>query len=214
MDRRSDGGGVIVVVACVLLLLLVVAGGGAYSVLRSREALKMETMARAEAYELTRQALLDQSRELTAAQQSGAATENPALAATQEAGDEAVRTAVSTVLGIQEKAWNDGDLDGFMAHYWNSEDLTFSSGGDTTRGWNATMKRYQERYPTKADMGRLALSDFEITPLGDSAALVLGRWKVERDSEPLHGNFSLVMRKIDGRWVVIHDHTSRKVEQR
>lgn len=209
MDRRSDGGAVIVVVACVLLLLLVV-GGGALFLLRSQQALKMETMARMEAIELKRQAELKKTQPLSAAQQSGAATDNPALAATQEAGDEAVRDVVSSVLGIQEKAWNDGDLDGFMAHYWKSDDLTFSSGGDTTRGWNATMKRYQERYPTKADMGRLALSDFEITPLGDSAALVLGRWKVERDSEPLEGNFSLVMRKLGGRWVVIHDHTSRK----
>jgi len=31
----------------------------------------------------------------------------------------------------------------------------------------------------------------------------------ERESEPLSGNFSLVFRKLDGRWVIVHDHTSR-----
>jgi ketosteroid isomerase-like protein len=32
------------------------------------------------------------------------------------------------------------------------------------------------------------------------------------ESEPASGNFSLVFRKIDGRWVIVHDHTSRAGE--
>ena len=99
-----------------------------------------------------------------------------------------------------------------MEHYWKSDDLTFSGGGKTTRGWQATRDRYRERYPTRQKMGRLTLSEFEITPLGDSAALVLGKWKLDRADEPVAGNFSLVMRKIDGRWVIVHDHTSRLEE--
>jgi beta-aspartyl-peptidase (threonine type) len=58
-------------------------------------------------------------------------------------------------------------------------------------------------------MGRLTLSGLEITPLGDTAALVLGQWKLDGLSVPLGGNFTLVFRKIDGRWVIVHDHTSR-----
>jgi beta-aspartyl-peptidase (threonine type) len=61
-------------------------------------------------------------------------------------------------------------------------------------------------------MGHVTFSDFEITPLGDSAALVLGEWKLDRASEPVAGNFTLVVRKIDGRWVIVHDHTSRLAE--
>ncbi len=61
-------------------------------------------------------------------------------------------------------------------------------------------------------MGRLALSGFEIASLGDAAAFVLGQWKLEGLSEPLGGNFTLVLRKIDGRWVIVHDHTSRLAE--
>ena len=63
-------------------------------------------------------------------------------------------------------------------------------------------------------MGRLSLSGLEITPLGDSAALVLGQWKLERESEPVAGNFSLVLRKFDDRWVIVHDHTSRLAESK
>ena len=28
------------------------------------------------------------------------------------------------------------------------------------------------------------------------------------ESEPVGGNFTLVLRKIDGRWMIVHDHTS------
>src|SRR5262245_17727403 len=44
----------------------------------------------------------------------------------------------AAILRAQADAWNRGDIDGFMAHYWKSEQLTFSSGGETQRGWTAT----------------------------------------------------------------------------
>jgi beta-aspartyl-peptidase (threonine type) len=100
-----------------------------------------------------------------------------------------------------------------MEHYWKSDDLTFSAAGKTTRGWTATLERYRERYPTPEKMGRLALSGLAITPLGDNAALVLGKWQVERESDPLTGNFSLVLRKFDDRWLIVHDHTSQSLKE-
>jgi beta-aspartyl-peptidase (threonine type) len=135
-----------------------------------------------------------------------------AAAAKAPGRDAAMRGAIEGVLRAQQDAWNGGDVRAFMDHYWKSDDLTFSSGGKTTRGWQATFDRYRERYPTREKMGRLTLSGLEITPLGDAAALVLGEWKLDRQSEPVGGNFTLVLRKIDGRWVIAHDHTSRLVE--
>jgi ketosteroid isomerase-like protein len=116
---------------------------------------------------------------------------------------------IEAVLSRQAEAWNRGDIDGFMEHYWKSEELTFSSGGQTTRGWKSTKEGYQRRYPTREKMGRLTFSELEITALGESAALVLGRWRLERDEGPVGGNFSLVCRKLDGKWVIVHDHTSK-----
>jgi L-asparaginase / beta-aspartyl-peptidase len=116
---------------------------------------------------------------------------------------------IRAVLTQQAEAWNRGDIDAFMEHYWKSDELTFSSGGQTTRGWKSTKENYQRRYPTREKMGRLTFSQLEITPLGNEAALVLGQWRLERE-EPVAGNFSVVFRKIDGRWVIIHDHTSRE----
>jgi beta-aspartyl-peptidase (threonine type) len=126
--------------------------------------------------------------------------------------DAAARSEIKAVFRAQVDAWNRGDVDAFMEHYWKSDELTFSSRGRTTRGWQATLDGYRKRYPTREKMGRLTLDGLEITPLEGVAALVLGEWKLDRASEPIGGNFTLVLRKIDGRWVIVHDHTSRLEE--
>lgn len=201
MENRGDSGTVAVVVAIILILLLLGAGAGVYYVrshqqqalvVQVERALVAEAQARAEAESARAKAMVKAASKETATDQ-----------------DSSIRTAVDTVLSAQTDAWNRGDLDAFMAHYWKDEALTFSSEGKTTRGWAATLTRYRERYPTREKMGRLKLSGLEITPLGDSAALVLGKWNVEREDGPLSGNFSLVVRKFGDRWLIVHDHTSR-----
>lgn len=208
MNHRSDNGAAAVVLAVVVLLLLVAAGSGIYFfVARQRAALAAEAdLARVAEAKLIRQ--VEVARAET--EKTDTARTSRQETASPTGADDAIRGAVESVLREQEAAWNRGDLDAFMDHYWKSDALTFSSGGATTRGWTETLNRYRERYPTPEQMGRLALSELEITPLGDGAALVLGRWNVERADEPLAGNFSLVVRKIDEHWLIIHDHTSRK----
>jgi ketosteroid isomerase-like protein len=105
------------------------------------------------------------------------------------------------ILSQQAAAWNRGDIDAFMEHYWKSDDLTFSSGGHTTRGWQTTKDGYKQRYPTRERMGHLTFDGLEAFPLGDSAALLLGHWHLDR-------NGPLVFRRIDGAWLIVHDHTS------
>ncbi|MFM8580474.1 MAG: YybH family protein [Planctomycetaceae bacterium] len=121
---------------------------------------------------------------------------------------EAVRRAVATVLDRQREAWNAGDLDRFLVPYWQSEQLTFSSGGETRRGFKATQARYRQTYPDRKAMGRLAFSQLEVSQIAPGAVLALGNWSLEREAGPLGGNFTLVLRHIDGEWKIIHDHTS------
>jgi beta-aspartyl-peptidase (threonine type) len=73
---------------------------------------------------------------------------------------------IRRLLERQAQAWNAGDIDAFMVPYWHSPDLTFSSGGHVTRGWQATLERYHQRYPTREAMGRLTFNDLEITEVG------------------------------------------------
>ena len=115
---------------------------------------------------------------------------------------------IRSVLDRQASAWNRGDIATFMDAYDRSAELTFSSSGKVTRGWQPTLDNYFRRYPTREAMGRLTFSELEVTKLGDASALVLGRWELDR-KDPVGGVFTLVFRREGGRWVIIHDHTSR-----
>ena len=127
------------------------------------------------------------------------------------AAEDELQVAIEKTILSQAEAWNRGDLDEFMKPYWNDERLTFSSGGKTHRGWLTTRQRYAVRYPDRATMGKLTFSQLETQSLGDAAALTLGRWQLARD-EPIGGNFSLVWRKIEGRWLIVHDQSSAETE--
>lgn len=121
--------------------------------------------------------------------------------------DNASRSAIEELLDRQVQAWNAGDIDEFMDGYWRSDDLTFVSGGNVTRGWNATLEGYRRRYASREAMGRLEFRIIEMRSLGPARAMVLGRWRVERD-HPIAGLFTLIVGVVDGAWRVIYDHTS------
>ena len=117
------------------------------------------------------------------------------------------KNEIENILNAQAKCWNDKDLEGFMQTYWKSEHLTFSGGGKTTRGWQATLDRYKEKYPPEK-MGELTFDHLETSMLGQEAALVIGEWHLKMPDSNADGNFSLVIKKIDGNWKIIHDHSS------
>jgi beta-aspartyl-peptidase (threonine type) len=207
MHDDSEKGGSVAAIGLILILLLLIGGGVAYFVMVRQSALASERALLAE-LEARKQAELALAAAEAAIVASAASDKEPG----PPVEGDPVRAAVEAILRAQAEAWNRGDLDAFVEHYWKSDDFTFSAEGKTTRGWAQTVSRYRERYPTPEKMGRLNFDGLEVTPLGDSAALVLGKWKLERESEPLSGNFSLVFRKLDGRWVIVHDHTSRRTD--
>ncbi|MDX2200563.1 MAG: nuclear transport factor 2 family protein [Phycisphaerae bacterium] len=117
---------------------------------------------------------------------------------------------IQGVLMRQADEWNRGNIDAFMNFYWNSEKLTFSSAGQTRRGWTATRDHFKSRYDTREKMGVLRFSDLKIESLSPNAAYVLGRWDLVRTApdKPVGGVFTLVVAKLDNAWRIIHDHTS------
>ena len=118
--------------------------------------------------------------------------------------------AVTQVLGSQMKAWNNHDLDAFMAGYWNSPDLTFFSDGQEQHGWQATLERYKAKYASPGhEMGKLEFSNMRVVALGASAAFVRGEWHLTMPGgKTPHGLFTLVFRKFSEGWKIVHDHTS------
>jgi len=121
---------------------------------------------------------------------------------------EAVTQAVLQTLDTQVEAWNAGDIEAFMQDYLKTDDLRFASGGTIETGWDATLARYQSRYPDRATMGQLEFSNREVKALSAEDALVFGRWTLIRDTDRPTGLFTLHMKKQDTRWIIVSDHTS------
>src|SRR5712691_800475 len=115
---------------------------------------------------------------------------------------------IREILHAQQRAWNRGDIDGFMNGYARSRSTIFVSDDTVTRGWQTVRNRYKKKYSDREKMGTLTFSDLEITPLGPSAAIVIGRWQLKRKIDKPHGRFTLVFRHLTEGWRIVHDHTS------
>ena len=129
-----------------------------------------------------------------------------------QAKPEAATSDIKAELTKQVDAWNRGDLDGYMAGYWNSDKLSFYSGGDATAGWQPTLDRYRRRYQGEGkSMGSLKFADVDVSILTNDAGYVRGRWLLTIDDKTKpEGLFTLIVKRIDGQWRIVHDHTSAK----
>jgi len=120
------------------------------------------------------------------------------------------RRAVETLLEDQRQAWNRGDWAGFIAGYWDHPQLTFNGASGITRGRKNLLRRFQENYPDAAARGVLTFHVLEFRPIGRSAALVLGRYQLDR-ATPDSGYFSLVVERTPQGIKITHDHTSQSL---
>jgi len=127
----------------------------------------------------------------------------------QDGGD-AARAAIRKVIAEQEAAWNGQDLEGFMAGYWNSAELTFFSGAHESKGWQAALDRYRKNYQGAGhEMGKLEFVNLHIEMLGPEAAFVRGEFHLTMsDGKTPHGLFTLVFRKFPEGWKIVHDHSA------
>jgi beta-aspartyl-peptidase (threonine type) len=117
---------------------------------------------------------------------------------------------VRALLQRQQDAWNHHDLEGFMAGYWKSDDLTFISGGSVTRGWQPTLDRYRQHYQSAGtEMGQLEFRNLRIEMLGSDAAFARGEYHLTvSGGKTPHGIFTLIIRRFPEGWRIVHDHTS------
>jgi len=124
--------------------------------------------------------------------------------------DGAARAAIQSVIEHQQAAWNHQDLEGFMAGYWNSPELTFFSGGHETKGWQAALDRYKKNYQGAGhEMGKLDFRNIRIEMLGTEAAFARGEFHLTMsDGKTPHGLFTLVFRKFPQGWKIVHDHSA------
>lgn len=116
--------------------------------------------------------------------------------------------AIMEVLSQQQDCWNKGDIDCFMEGYWKSDSLAFMGSSGPNYGWQTTLDNYKKRYANREAMGELTFTILTLRKLDKKAAFVIGKWHLKRTIGDIGGYFSLVWRKIEGKWVIVSDHTS------
>lgn len=117
-------------------------------------------------------------------------------------------SAIREILENQTATWNRGDIDGFMNGYWESDSLMFIGKSGVTYGWTNTLKNYKKNYPDTAAMGKLTFTMIQVKKLSKEYYHITGKWFLRRSIGDIGGHYTLLFRKINGRWVIISDHSS------
>ena len=115
---------------------------------------------------------------------------------------------IRAVLTTQTKAWNRGDLEGFMQTYWKSDSLMFIGKSGVKWGWQETLDNYTKSYPDTTAMGKLSFEIIQVKRLSVMYFYVVGKWMLKRSIGDLSGHFDLLVKKIKGKWVIVADHSS------
>jgi len=116
---------------------------------------------------------------------------------------------VAQAMTDQVAAWNRADLPGFMNGYWESDSLMFVGSSGLTLGHQATLDRYLKSYPDASAMGQLTFENQTWISLSATSGWLLGAWHLAKEGrEDAQGMYTLLWRKVKGRWVIVADHSS------
>lgn len=111
---------------------------------------------------------------------------------------------IKSVLAANMAAWNEGNLDAFMAGYADSAELMMVKDDVVVTGWKNVRKSYEEDIAASG-MGRLAFDGLNVTIASDDVATVVGRYSVSRSETQSNGVMTLVMKQVEGRWRIMQD---------
>ena len=116
--------------------------------------------------------------------------------------------SIATMLAAQVTEWNKGNIAGYMKGYWDNDSLLFIGSKGPRYGYNNTLKRYEEAYPDAAHMGILTSTVTSMKKLSPDYYFIVGSWFLKRSAGDVGGSYTLLIRKIHGKWVIVCDHSS------
>lgn len=135
------------------------------------------------------------------------------LSPVSDAERRVVRDEIGAMLTRAASHWNRGDLESFVDDYMPGPGTTFIGGRGVLRGPVEIRAAYASRFAPGAVRDSLSFVLIDADPLAPGvvnviATYVLARRVGSRDSVTATGPTSLVMRRVDGRWRIVHDHSS------
>lgn len=120
---------------------------------------------------------------------------------------------IVAMLAHSASNWNRGDLDAFVNDYLPGAETTYIGSRGVLRGTDAIRQAYAPRFAPGGIRDSLSFELMDVDPLAPDvvnviATYILARHVGARDSVTSRGPTSLVMRRVDGRWRIVHDHSS------
>ena len=119
--------------------------------------------------------------------------------------DRSPEDTVAAVLRASAAAWNEGNLEAFIAFYAPGQQTTLIDGADVMAGESQIRKRYERWVFDAGSMGRLNYSNLRVTLTAENVATVIGRYAVKAGERADKGLMTLVLRQSDGKWRIIQD---------
>lgn len=120
-----------------------------------------------------------------------------------------LQTAVRAALDGSAQAWNRGDLEGFLAVYRRDSTTTYVGSGGLVTGYEGIRERYAPLFEPGAERDSLRFEDFTVRSIADGVAVGTARWILHRQGRVVDaGPFTLVLRRFDEGWRIVHDHSS------
>ena len=116
--------------------------------------------------------------------------------------------AIIDLLNSQAEQWNKGNVDEFMKGYWNNDSLMFIGKAGVTYGYNNTLNNYKKNYANADEMGKLTFEFLNVKKISSEYYWVLGKWFLKRTVGDVGGHYTLLFRKINGKWLIVADHSS------
>lgn len=129
-----------------------------------------------------------------------------ATAVIGQAGND--KKQIIQILDQQTEYWNKGNLEAFMAGYWQSDSLMFIGKSAVTYGYANTLANYKKSYNSPEKMGKLSFDILKVQQLSTEYYWVLGKWMLKRTVGDLSGHYTLLFKKIGGKWKIVADHSS------
>jgi len=121
---------------------------------------------------------------------------------------ETSKKEITTMMLQQAKDWSNGDIEAFMEGYIKSDSLKFVGSNGLTYGWENTLENYKKGYPTKEHTGTLTFKLLDFDQLVNNVFLVIGEFHLKRTVGDADGMFSIILKRINGEWKIIADHSS------
>lgn len=153
-------------------------------------------------------------RAVTAVLALGAALAGCRIEATPPRGDPGQEAAdfheqVAEILSESARAWNAGDLDGFMRWYRADGPTTYIGSTGLIHGRDAIRGRYAPLFGSGASRDSLRFENLETRPIGPGLGLATANYVLYRgESTTAYGIFTLVVQEMPDGWRIVHDHSS------